>query len=363
MMGRRAGRAGIGRALLLPLGLACVALGMLQSCRDPTEITVVITTDVHCSRVQGTSITVGTPGSVENAQPTTATTDCTDTAAGASIGSIVSVPQSDRSGQVEVRVVLGVDGTDPTSCVAPSYHGCVVERRQLRYLPETPLVLPIRMPIGCLGVPCTPDTTCYGDPPVCAPSSVDPGMCTDPNSMTCNPSTDGGFTPDTGGDVIANDGPQKDQGTSDTFVGDGNGGDSTGDDGSSDVTADNTTDNTAGDGGGNDGTMNDSPADTFVGDTFVGDTFVGDNSGGDVFDAGGPDGTLDGPPIDAPPDMPPDVPFDVPPDVPPDVPSIDAPPDIGLPDSPMDAGLGDGMCVDPLAPWDPFSNNCPDGGD
>src|SRR5579883_936507 len=195
----------------LPLGLACAVLA-LDSCRDPTEITVIVTTDdmVACKDVKGTAITVGAPGSVETSPPNTVTNDCTDMpGGGVRVGTIVLVPESDRNGEVEVRVVMGIDG-DATTCTPDNgYKDCIVERRQIHYIPETPLTLPILMPRNCVGVPCTPDTTCYGTPPRCVPDNVDPGQCTDPGgSMSCAPSADGGFTPDApGADVSMMDSP------------------------------------------------------------------------------------------------------------------------------------------------------------
>jgi hypothetical protein len=53
-------------ATLLSLSL-CVALA--ASCRAPTEITLVVSTDVGCTDLRGTSITVGRLGEIETKAP------------------------------------------------------------------------------------------------------------------------------------------------------------------------------------------------------------------------------------------------------------------------------------------------------
>ncbi len=57
---------------LLPLALSLVA------CREPTQITLELTTDVACSAINATSITVGTLGEIENKPEAAKTSACQD---------------------------------------------------------------------------------------------------------------------------------------------------------------------------------------------------------------------------------------------------------------------------------------------
>jgi formylglycine-generating enzyme required for sulfatase activity len=162
------------RAWIVPWVLAAVA-----GCRDPTAVTLDLSTDVACSEVQGTSISVGNEAEVEGRSPAAITADCTSggTDADNPIGTLVVVPSDDDSDPFAIKVVLGIDVT-AEECMAPQYQGCVVARRALRFVPHTPLLLPIPMRGACKDVPCTPNTTCVLGR--CVDSTIDcttPGGC------------------------------------------------------------------------------------------------------------------------------------------------------------------------------------------
>ncbi len=131
-----------------------LAVVVLSACRDPTQITFEITTDVPCGDVNDTSIAVGVPGEVEDTS-TTATTRCVD----GRIGSIVVVPSSGTDAEIGIRMATGV-GVDAESCAPPAFTGCIVARRALRYVPHTPLFVPVTMRSECRDVPCGATTTC-----------------------------------------------------------------------------------------------------------------------------------------------------------------------------------------------------------
>ena len=57
---------------------AVVALGFAFSCRGPTQIKLVISTDVPCSRLKGVAITAGPYAYVEDGAPATITNECVD---------------------------------------------------------------------------------------------------------------------------------------------------------------------------------------------------------------------------------------------------------------------------------------------
>src|ERR1700722_17995573 len=110
------------------ISLAVMALPTLVACRSPTQIDVVISTNVPCSGVTGTSVTTGTLGEIEGIPPTTTTTNCTNEY----IGSVVLIPSSDDSARVGFKVVTGINGTTADQCSANdagSYGAnCIVAR-------------------------------------------------------------------------------------------------------------------------------------------------------------------------------------------------------------------------------------------
>ncbi len=157
-MGMRGGHLRVGA-----LGGA-VALFTVASCLAPTEVTLVLTTDVPCSTVAangGTSITVGTDGDVETKSPVTITTNC-DSSSGSdnAIGTLVVVPSGGSNDSFAVRIVTGVQSNVSECNAASSYKGCIVARRDLAFVPHTPLTLPIAMRMDCVNVDCTSTQTC-----------------------------------------------------------------------------------------------------------------------------------------------------------------------------------------------------------
>jgi hypothetical protein len=116
------------------------------------------------------------------------------------------LPSGPLDDTVSLRVVLGV-GRSADDCVArdggaADYNGCIVARRTLRYLPHTPLTLPIVLRKACEGKACPGQTCVQGQ---CVdPTIVDPSRCIDDQSCGEQallppvpppppPGTDGGF--------------------------------------------------------------------------------------------------------------------------------------------------------------------------
>jgi hypothetical protein len=156
------------------LGVIAVGAAALSDCLDPTEIELVISTDVACSSVDSTAIAVG-PTS-DDQQPVSATTSaCSD----AGIGTLVITPSRAIDDSVGIRVTMGVGGTPGDQCVAPDFAGCIVARRQLRYDPHHPLTLPVKLQGACLNHPCDPNSTCVSGTCVDAgiPSCDETGTC------------------------------------------------------------------------------------------------------------------------------------------------------------------------------------------
>jgi hypothetical protein len=163
----------------LALG-ALLCAPLLSDCREPTQITLALRTDAQCVDVLGTTITVGELGRLEE-RPEAATTDRCDPGSG-KIGTLVVVPSGANDAEVAMRVVTGV-GKSPEQCVKDGYlGGCIVARRAIRYLPHTPLEMPILMSVDCIDIPCGATETCFKGK--CVPANVDPEKCEQGN---CDP--------------------------------------------------------------------------------------------------------------------------------------------------------------------------------
>lgn len=146
-------------------GLVALGIGVAgMSCLAPTEITVVLHTDVPCSIAKANTVGVAVtkPGGDESAGFGAVGSQCDDSGG---LGTVVVLPHS-IDDSVGIRVVLGVN--KPTSqCTAPQYDGCIVARRSISFIPHTPLTLPIDLDQACVGTPCDPHSTCVS-PQTCA---------------------------------------------------------------------------------------------------------------------------------------------------------------------------------------------------
>jgi hypothetical protein len=189
--------------VVVALPTAALAATVTMSCREATEITIVLSTDVPCSDMPGSTVTVGRLGDIEAKAPTTSSTFC-DAASG-DLGSLVIVPSAGDSDEVAVKIVAG-HGRDPASCVAPGYgKGCIVARRAIRFVPHTALRLAVPLHVACDGIACGFDQTCVAGACVSAVVS-DPSACSTPEgcgegTLVPPPVSDGG---DAG---VAEDGP------------------------------------------------------------------------------------------------------------------------------------------------------------
>ncbi|MBL0194135.1 MAG: hypothetical protein IPQ09_07905 [Myxococcales bacterium] len=183
-------------AILALLSAGASALAWASACREPTQLTLELTTDVKCSDHLTTAVVVGTLAqtaqSLAERPPAIQTSACTERGAGdAYIGSLVVVPSGDDTAEVAVKVVAGI-GISPDQCTDPKDKRCIVARRVRKYVANTKLVLPITLNDACRGVPCGVDETCSRGQCV----SV---RCEDTN--TCDPPPrDGGADAGDGGE-------------------------------------------------------------------------------------------------------------------------------------------------------------------
>jgi hypothetical protein len=147
-----------------------------MSCLAPTEIMLVLSTDFACSVVSQNSIAiaVGDPGDDDSGIATT-TKLCADDGG---VGTIAILPHASVDQPIGIRVTLGVDAA-ADNC-GPNFQGCIVARRSLRFDPHAQLTLPIDLDQACIGVPCTPNSTCVSGSCVDAGVECDDASCAVP---------------------------------------------------------------------------------------------------------------------------------------------------------------------------------------
>jgi hypothetical protein len=157
-------------------------------------MTLVLSTDVKCADMRGTSVTVGRLGEIETKAATTSSTFC-DPSSG-DLGALVIVPSSGNRDEVAMKIVAGV-GRDADSCVPPYGKGCIVARRAVRYLPHTPLRISVPLRAVCDGVACADTQTCVSGKCVGA-EIADPGACSGASGCgeeVAGAAVDGGSAP------------------------------------------------------------------------------------------------------------------------------------------------------------------------
>lgn len=172
----------LGLPLLIVAGIASV----MPACGKPTQVTFEIRTDVPCGSVKGVAISIGRPGTIELAAPATATNDCH----GGMIGTIATIPSGDDRASIALRVTLGVDTLVENCTAANKYKGCIVARRELAFIPDTALDVPVGLYLGCKDVPCDERTTCKVGSG-CIPATIDPGAPTSSTDAGLDGSKDG----------------------------------------------------------------------------------------------------------------------------------------------------------------------------
>jgi alpha-tubulin suppressor-like RCC1 family protein len=144
---------------------------LLLACRDATQITVVVTTDLDCKDHGGTDIVVGSLGSLP-AVPTTSSNQCD---ANKSVGNLVIIPAGAHDSEIAFQVTTGV-GINPETCNDPKNASqCIVARRALRFIPHQNLTVKVAMHASCEGKSCAADETCRDG--ACVSARLDPLVC------------------------------------------------------------------------------------------------------------------------------------------------------------------------------------------
>lgn len=159
------------------LGLGVVFLSTIfaaEACLAPTQVTVVVETDVPCGELKGVTLTVSDrPEGAETKGFVTAETG--ECQAGGRVGTLVLTPSD--SGRAAVVVVAGVTRPARACNAANGYEGCIVARRLVSFIDHTALVVPIRLEVDCLNVPCNAISTCSKGKCVSSETSCDGADC------------------------------------------------------------------------------------------------------------------------------------------------------------------------------------------
>ena len=158
---------------------------LLASCREPTELTLDLTTDLSCSGsdpLGETSIYVGTAEAlarpIGELTPAAVTQGCMGGREGR-IGSIVILPSGSDDDRISIRVVAG---RKSASCAANLQSGCIEARRSLGFVPHTSLFLPVVLTKSCENVVCDNATdTCADGRCVSGVTDCSAGRCTPPS--------------------------------------------------------------------------------------------------------------------------------------------------------------------------------------
>jgi hypothetical protein len=136
------------------------ALLLVTSCRDATQLTLHVRTNVPCGSDQaweGVAVYVGEPGDdVERASATLVTRACDESG---TVGSLVVTPSGEKDGQVGLRVVAGIT-KNPEQCRDDEYQGCIVARRALRFTPHESLELDVELTADCVSIGCDAGHSC-----------------------------------------------------------------------------------------------------------------------------------------------------------------------------------------------------------
>ena len=165
------------------LGFALTTLVVGAGCQPPTEVTVALSTNLPCDEIDGTGLVIGSPEDVDTKDVLTVTPTCD----GGRIGTLVVIPGEDREAVFAVKAVTGV-GVLPEECLTgaarptdvPGERGCIVARRELGFVPKTPLTLPMVMRRDCIAVSCDAGTTCVEGGVCVSARVVDPLRCSEP---------------------------------------------------------------------------------------------------------------------------------------------------------------------------------------
>jgi alpha-tubulin suppressor-like RCC1 family protein len=158
-------------ALLL---LLLLVAALFASCKDATQVSVVLRTNVPYASGAGVALWSSRSGAT-----TAPLVESTDPWLGdGEVGDVVVTPgDALKDSALTIRVAMGLRGKRAAECTDEGdVNGCIIARRKLAFVPHTRLKVPVVLYLACEGVKCTADTTCsyLGQ---CVPAQVDPAAC------------------------------------------------------------------------------------------------------------------------------------------------------------------------------------------
>ena len=136
------------------------------SCREPTQVTVRVSTGARCSDLSSVELVVGpdqkeTQQRFENQFTTAVTRDCD---ASGFIGTLVVAPGGNTA-TIVVAVGVKVGGApapEPSACAdGTAAKSCIIARRSFAFIDHTSLTLPVVLDLQCVGKTCDPSSTCF----------------------------------------------------------------------------------------------------------------------------------------------------------------------------------------------------------
>jgi alpha-tubulin suppressor-like RCC1 family protein len=194
-----------GRPAVIGAAWAAISLLSLPSaCRAPTQIKVLVRSNLSCAEASDVAINVGSaPRAVEDTlskgyNTLALASTCDDRSGTADFGSVYLAPGQD-TGAIVLRGTL--KGQSPARCTKESgFANCIVARRRFSYVDHTTLTMTITLERACLNVPCAADSTCQGGRCVSSVVECSANAC-DPNPDASAPEDDpkdAGSPPDAG---------------------------------------------------------------------------------------------------------------------------------------------------------------------
>jgi len=170
--------------------MLAIAVALVASCKDATQVDVVVRTNVPYAAGAGIALWSSRSGAV--GAPLLETSEAW--LADGEVGNVVVVPgEASTESALTVRVAMGLRGKRAAECTDEGdSRGCIIARRKLAFVPHTRLKLPVVMYLACEGVKCDADTTCsyLGQ---CVSAQVDVAACASPEG--CLPPGEPPFVP------------------------------------------------------------------------------------------------------------------------------------------------------------------------
>ncbi len=169
-------------ALLLALSVSSgIAISVTQ-CAEPTQIILDIRTETSlCNEITRTGVVVTSVDKIDR-DPLETFEGPGCEAPGDRIGTLTITPSGNKSDEVGIRVVAGIDR--PADQCAPPYEGCIVARRKERFSPGESKVVIVILRRACISKDC-------------GGLECNEGACVDPGTVL----PDGGTVTDSGNDT------------------------------------------------------------------------------------------------------------------------------------------------------------------